>query len=454
MKKTLFSTILIGTALTALLVLAKTPQENAPVVPAGTETVQAAVAEVAKIEGPSPEETNRLRNEALNRVFQQYVQPANGEVSGESIRNFNALVKENKMSCFDDFFSAMMAPVRYVKDPTTGDRVPVFGALGSDIINPWLAAMGVAEGKPLDEQPMYNLASEVLREQLDFAIVGTRDPNLSFELMPPELRDTARWAYGRLNPANKFDGGFDQPLFYITVREAAKKVFREDHPAAKMTMADVVLSESEGGLGIDSCLLCHNRDYTDVYGRLLGQSYFYRKKIAEHDTAALGEGAAESTAETEEAKKHAEEMAVMFQLAADRVLGDYRDKIDTEAARKALTSNSGDVTDRLLPGFDEFYEALDSTGCTMCHNSMEPPTPEHDPAKFGAFVLTPNNYFKTKNVKALMELVDRDDLDNSKLLLKASGKVKHRGAEEMQLDDAELQQLKAALVQWVHSLDR
>jgi hypothetical protein len=453
MRKYAFSTILIGSALTALLVFAITPRESSAVAPAGIAAIQAAVAEIAKIQGPSAEETNRLRNAELNQVFQQYTKASNNVVSAETIREFNALVKQNGMSCFDNFYEAMLTPLRYVTDPKNGERVPVFGALGSDIINPWLAAMGVSEGLPLDEQPMYKLASEVLREQLDFAVIGTKDPNLTFDLLPPELHENARWAYARLNPTNKFEGGFDQPLFYITIREAAKKLFREDHPTAKMTMADVVLSEDKGGLGINSCLLCHERDYTDVYGRLLGQSYFYQKKITEHQTVALEDGAT-ATVDNAEEVKHAEEMSAMFQLAANRVLEMHRDKIDIQAASDALESNSADIADRLLPGFDEFYETLDSVGCTMCHSTLEQPSAEHNPAKFNAFVLTPNNYFKTKNVKSLVELIDPDALDNSKLLNKASGKVKHRGAEELKLDDADFQQLKDALYEWVHSLDR
>jgi len=151
----------------------------------------------------------------------------------------------------------------------------------SDLINPWLAAAGVVEGQPMREQPMYQSATNALREHVDFALIGIKDPSLSLALLPPKLRENAKWAYQRLNPGNEFDGGFDHPLFYATVREAAKKLFRQDYPKAKMTMADLVVSEDQGGFGIRSCLLCHNQDHTGVYKRLLGQGLYLDAKAAE-----------------------------------------------------------------------------------------------------------------------------------------------------------------------------
>jgi hypothetical protein len=71
-----------------------------------------------------------------------------------------------------------------------------------------LAAAGVADGKSMKEQPMYRSATNALREHVDFALIGMKDPYLSLVLLPPILRENARWAYQRLNPGNAFDGGF------------------------------------------------------------------------------------------------------------------------------------------------------------------------------------------------------------------------------------------------------
>ncbi len=445
------SIILIGCGLVALGITPSAQPADAPI---GAEVLSEAIARIAKTKGTTVEETFKARSEKLDRLFGQYIQASGGKVTGPLIRSFNKSVKQGSLTCFDDFLAVTVSPLRYIKDPDSGDRVPVFGPLGTDIINPWLAAMGICEGKPLAEQPMYKLASQVLREHIDFSVIGTKDPNLSFALLPPELRENAKWAYRRVNPTNRFDGGFDQPLFYITIREAAKKLFREDYPGAKLTMADVVVPVDEGGFGIRSCLLCHNRDHAGVYARLLGQSLLYQAKIETitEDIDASPDDLPLSDKHSKELK-HAKAKAAMFQLAADRILKNHRDKIDPAAVREALGPLSVDNLNRLKPGFNEFYETLDQIGCTMCHCSSEQPPPEKNPAKFNAFVLTPNNYFKTKNIVALSALINVKNIEKSKLLVKAGGEVNHRGKDDMDLGQQEIQQLQEALQRWVHSLD-
>jgi|GEM_PF-2357790 len=415
---------------------------------ADLETANAEVARIAAIREGSPQETYRRHNELLNAAFDRFLASTDGRITAESIGRFNAIVRRHGMTSFDDFRSVMLSPIRQVTDPATGESIPIFGPLGSDMINPWLAAMGVAEGKPLGEQPMYRLAGDVLREHFDFAIIGKADPGLTMDIVPEGLRESVAWAYARLNPTNQFDGGFDQPLFYATIREAVTKVFRKDHPRAKLNMADVILPEEHGGLGIRSCLLCHERNHTDVYARLLGQSYFHRGK-AEDMKALLESG---SNAALSEEARHSEKLADTFQLAAERMIQYHGDKIDVEGARKGLEVASATSLNRLLPGFDEFYRALDDIGCTMCHSTDSEPETEHKKAKFNAFVLTPNDYYKSNNVRALAELIDMQDIGRSKLLAKASGKEKHRGADELRLDDNQMIELKAAIDRWVHSV--
>jgi hypothetical protein len=72
------------------------------------------------------------------------------------------MLRKHGLTSFDDFMEAEMKPLRYVKDPVSRKQVPVFGALGSDLINPWLAAAGVAHGKPVEAQPMNHSAANAL----------------------------------------------------------------------------------------------------------------------------------------------------------------------------------------------------------------------------------------------------------------------------------------------------
>ncbi|MCC7087292.1 MAG: hypothetical protein IT427_19995, partial [Pirellulales bacterium] len=212
--------------------------------------IRAELYRVAYIERESPEATSVARNKQLNETFRAYVALHDGQPTAELVQQFNGLLKEQQFTNFDDFLAVMIRPVVYVTDRATGSQVPVFGPLGSDVINPWLAAAAVIEEVPLDEQPMYHSAIRALNENLDFAVIGIQDPNLSLDLLPAELHENARAAYARLNPTNRFDGGFDHPLFYCVVREAAEKFFREDHPQAKLDMADLVAPVAQGGLGI------------------------------------------------------------------------------------------------------------------------------------------------------------------------------------------------------------
>lgn len=48
---------------------------------------------------------------------------------------------------------------------------------------------------------------------------------------------------------------------------------------------------------------------------------------------------------------------------------------------------------------------------------------KNHPSTYGAFVLNPNAYYKTGNIKALSLLIDTDNLYHSKLLLKAANKI-------------------------------
>ncbi len=419
------------------------------------EEFRVEIAKVAKIQKPVFEETKRARNERLNELFREYVQRLGGTVAAETIKQFNALVKEQGLSNFDDFLVAQTTPMKYVKDPVSGDQVPVFGPLGSDVINSWLAKMGIVDGKPLHEQPMYTLAGNALSEHIDFALIGIRDPTLSMELLPPGLRENAKWAYQRLNPTNEFDGGFDHPLFYATIREAAGKLFRQDYPEARLSMADVVVPVEQGGLGIRSCLLCHDRNYSDVYKRLLGQGLLSKAKVVElrdGRSASLASAPLDVVDDSEELKQ-AEGHAKVFLLAAQNVLDSFPGQIDAQAVKESLAALSRENVSRFLPGYDEFQATLEKVGCLECHGADSDPEPTQNPAKYGAFVLDTSPYYKARNVAALVEVVNVDDLEKSKLLQKAGGKVNHRGKKVLQLDEAGLEELHGALHKWIHPFD-
>ncbi len=62
----------------------------------------------------------------------------------------------------------------------------------------------------------------------------------------------------------------------------------------------------------------------------------------------------------------------------------------------------------------------------------------------------PNAYYKTKNIKALSSLINSDNPSNSKLLLKAANKVKHRGAKEVVLNPVQVGELQDALAKWIY----
>lgn len=405
------------------------------------------IAEIRRIEQDSDEETTCARNKRLTALFEDYLRLDDGRAVGEKIRRFNALVSRQGMTNFDDFLAAMTRPVRYVRDPASGDAVPVFGALGSDVINPWLAAAGVAEGRRLEEQPMYLSAIRALRENVEFVVIGVRDPSLSLNMLPPEMHENARWAYRRLNPENRFEGGFDHPLFYCVVREAAEKLFREDHPQARITMADLVVPEAKGGFGINSCLLCHERDHSGVYRRLLGQGLYLEAKAAElreARRAGQADGGDEDPEEVEAEGK-------MFLLAARHVHEAFPEKIDTERVRQSLVDGGTDDLERLKPGYDDFASVLKRLECLNCHSTEATTTDALNPAIYGAYVLHPSAYHKTDNVRALRDLIDFEDLGRSKLLTKAMNQLQHEGATDVKLDAAQVHELRVALEKWVNS---
>jgi hypothetical protein len=399
---------------------------------------RAQIARVAQIRTPVFEDTKKVHNDRLNQLFRMYVQRQGGQVTAESVRRFNAMLKAQGLTNFDDFLAVETTPLRSVKDPVSGDIIPVLGPLGSDVINPWLGALEVVEGQPLERQPIYQLATNALREHLDFALIGIRDPNLSLSLLPPGLRKNGEWAYRHLNPTNKFDGGFDHPLFYATIRAAAKKLFRQDYPKAKLTMADVVTPEAKGGFGIRSCLLCHDQNHSGVYKRLLGQGLYLEAK------------AAELPAGSEEAQK-TKANGSMFRRAAQYVLDAFPEKIDAEAVRKSLAVVSPNDLARLKPGYGDFYATLKQMGCITCHSIDNTVPSATNPAMHSAFLLHPNAYYKEEDIKALLSVIDLGQLSDSKLLLKASGKIPHTGAQQVQLDAAQTEQLRAALTRWLYS---
>jgi hypothetical protein len=73
-------------------------------------------------------------------------------------------------------------------------------------------------------------------------------------------------------------------------------------------------------------------------------------------------------------------------------------------------------------------------------------------AKKSDFVINPERHYQTKNIAALLSVIDMDDLSNSKLLLKARGRVKHLGNKELVLDDAQVEESHRALTKWTDSL--
>lgn len=398
--------------------------------------VRTDIAETVKIELRTFHETKKARNDRLNDIFRAYARSGGDDTTAPSVQRFHALLKEQGLSSFDDFQRAEMTPRREVTDPASGVSVPVFGPLGSDLINPWLADLEVVDGKPLEEQPIYVCAKNVLREHLDFALIGTADPNLSLDVLPEKLRENARAFYGRINPTNRFDGGFDHPLFYATVRFAAKKLFREDYPQAKLTMADLVVAENRGGFGTRSCLLCHEGNHAGVYKRLLAQGLYLETKSRE-----LPAGSREA--------REAETSAANFQLAAAHVLEAHADKIDAETVRRSLSMNSADNYERLKPGYEAFHASLEKLGCLKCHGADGRPPTGKNPREHGAWTLHPSAYHKTENIKALLGTIDTTAVERSQLLLKAIGEQDHEGAESVRLDRAQSEELRNALSKWL-----
>jgi hypothetical protein len=402
------------------------------------DTTPAKVAALAKTQEATFEETKRVHNERLNELFREFLAARGGVPTSSLVRDFNALVNQHGMTNFDDFLLAETTPLRHRKDPDTGDLVPIMGPLGSDVINPWLAALEVLPGKPLDEQPIYQLAAKALKEHIDFAVIGVRDPTLSLDLLPPKLRENAAQAYRRLNPTNKFDGGFDAPLFYSAVREGAKKLFRVDYPKLRVTMAELVVPEAQGGFGIRSCLLCHDRSHSGVYQRLLSQGTYLKTKAADLPA---------NHPELPKTKQLSEE----FLQAAEIVYQSDPDKVDIKAAKEALAALTADNIGRLRPGYPDFCGTLQALGCLKCHAKDADVPDDKDPDIYGAYTLDMNDYFCTSNVKALLSVVNLNDLEKSDLLLKAAGTVDHEGAQDVKLTAAQCRQLKAALAKWIHS---
>lgn len=404
--------------------------------PDGAANVLARIRAAKSIELRTFEETKKARNELLAEAFAEYRDAHGGKATGEVVQQFSALLRGRGLTTFDDFVRAEMTPFREVRDPATGDLVPVFGPLGSDLINPWLADMEIVDGKPLEEQPAYLCARNALREHLDFVLVGERDPNLSFDSLPGKLRENAVAVYARLNPTRRFDGGLDQPLYYASVRFAAKKLFREDYPQAKLTMAQLVVAEEQGGFGIRSCLLCHEGSHAGVYRRLLGQTLYLEAKSREG-----GSNAAKAAADS-----------ANFAEAARHVLAAHGDKIDEPAVRRSLTAGSADNIERLKPGYDDFASVLGSLGCSRCHAADGKPPRGKDPREHGAWVLQPSTYNKTENIQALLPQIKIDDVERSPLLLKAKGELDHEGIDTVKLDDNRAEKLQQALARWLKTL--
>jgi hypothetical protein len=142
--------------------------------------------------------------------------------------------------------------------------------------------------------------------------------------------------------------------------------------------------------------------------------------------------------------------ATIFRQAAKILSDAFPDKVDTEAARNALGMLSLDNLSRLKPGYDDFSSTLARFGCLKCHSSDSKVTRNNFAGTYGAFVLDPNAYYKTRNIKALSSIIDPDSLYNSKLLLKAANKVKHRGAKEVVINPAQIEELHDALAKWLY----
>lgn len=416
----------------AVLAWAQPPEEP--------KAIRERIAQVARIQLPSFEATKRVRNERCGQLFRDYVKQTGGPVTAEVVRRFNGLLREQGLTTFDEFRAVEMAPLQYRKDPKSGEQVPMLGPLGSDVINSWLSDLDVVPGKPLDEQPIYRLAGNALREHVDFVMIGVCDPNLSLDQLPPKLRENAVVAYRRLNPTNRFNGGFDHPLFYATVREAAKKLFRQDYPHLRISMADVVKSPAVGGFGISSCLLCHEQDHTGVYQRLLGQGLYLKARAGEAPAGSTR--AVDTTAQSES-----------FLRAAEIVRSTFPDKVDVAAARRGLAGLSADNLARLRPGFPDLCATLDKFGCLSCHSTAGKAPADKNPADFGGFVLDLNNYHQTANIKALLATVNTEDLGKSALLLKGMAKMNHEGSDAVKLDRAQADEMRLALVKWVGTLD-
>lgn len=418
--------------------------------PGTPDEFAARIRQIGQIEQRSIEATFHEHNRRLNETFREYVAAQGGTATAELVRQFNQLVADAGMSNFDDFLAAVAVPLRYVKDPATGAEVPVYGALGSDLINPWLAAMEILPDVPMQEQPAYICAANALREHVDFAIIGVADPNLSLDSVPPGLRPNCEQYYQQLNPTNCFDGGFDHPLFYATVRMAAMKLFREDHPRAKLSMDELVVSEKQGGLGINSCLLCHNRNHAEVYKRLLGEGLYLHSKSSE--------------CESEQEAAETAQLADTYLVAAEHVHEAFPDHIDAEQIRHSLTLLEADNLERLKPGYEEFAAALSEVGCLQCHSTESRVAAEFNPGQYGVYTLDPSSYHKSQNIQALLQLIDVHDLDNSLLLRKAMSRVRyedmasddaadtvtHEGAGRLTLDERQIAQLRGALTEWIH----
>lgn len=421
---------LIGMCIVAVSIAADAARSD------GDAGVLSVIAEAKSIELRTFEETKKARNKHLAEAFAKYRDSRGGKATGEVVRGFNAQLHERGLTSFDDFQQAEMTPFRPVKDPATGDSVPVFGPLGSDLINPWLADMEIVEGRPVEEQPAYLCARNALREHLDFVLVGERDPNLSLDSLPGKLRENAVAMYARLNPTNRFDGGFDQPLYYATVRFAAKKLFREDYPQAKLTMAQLVVAEERGGFGIRSCLLCHEGSHAGVYRRLLGQALYLEAKSREN-----GPEAAKAAADS-----------ANYGEAARHVLDAHGDKIDEAAVRQSLTAGSADNIERLKPGYDDFAAVLGNLGCLRCHCTTGKPPQDKDPREHGAWVLQPSTYNKTENIQALLPQIKAGDVERSPLVLKAKGELDHEGVATVKLNQKQAAQLQQAISGWLKTL--
>lgn len=423
-----------GAALEALGILlgADFPQEG------GTASVDfpRRVRQILRQQEGSREDTFRAHNEALQILFREFAESSPGGITAERVRTFTSWVAEAGGITFEHYLEAVTTPRRRVQDPRSGASITVLGPLGSDLINPWLAAAGIVDGAALPEQPMYRLASHALREHTDFALIGVADPTIRFERLPAELRDRARAAYAGLNPTGVFRGGFDHPLFYAVVRETARKLFREDYPEARLDMARLVQPESRGGFGIRSCLFCHGQDPEGVYSRLLAQQLYLEPKAGRADVP-------------EEDRRKFRREAELYSQAARTVLETHPDRIDASRVRALLGNRSSKNLEALKPGYDDFAAVLGKLGCLSCHGSGAHPPAEFDPAAFEAYVLEPSSYAKMKNIALLAELIDFENPDRSRILRKAMASVRHRGSRERRLNSEEAEMLREALVRWI-----